>query len=208
MTNWINKLEDKQNNQDSMIVLNKGHKGKVIFIEDNDCEILDSSYIKNKNNKLYWRHQYSYLNEELIEYINQMIYTHIMKNKVLAIPRRILYFVHYEFYKFHWEECARCCFKTKKGTQCSKSGTEKIKLPDDNHFSIKLQNDIYCCKTHLNQFNKLSDKGKKQKINQALSMYDLHFRNGVICRSSDGSNKVSRPVVDSNILLWATRNTI
>ena len=48
----INKLEDKQNNQDSMIVLNECHKGRAIFIEDNDCEILDSSYIKNKDNKL------------------------------------------------------------------------------------------------------------------------------------------------------------
>ena len=184
MTNWINKLEDKQDNQDSMIVLNKGHKGKVIFIEDNDCKILDSSYIKNKDNKLYWRHQYSYLNEELIQYINQMIYTDIMKNKVLAIPRSIIETSQKRFFGFHKMRRTRCCFKTKDGSQCSKFGKEQIEL-NNNHYSIKLQNTLYCCKTHLNQFNKLSDKGKKLKINQGLSMYNLHLENNVICRSAD-----------------------
>ncbi len=113
-----------------------------------------------------------------------MIYTDIMKNKVLAIPRSTLYIAHHQFYRFHWWGSTRCCFKTKKGTQCSKSGTEPIKL-DTNHFSLKSGSHIYCCKTHLNQFNKLSDKGKKLKINQGLSFYNLHLHNDVICRSAD-----------------------
>ena len=218
MTNWINKLEDKQNNQDSMIVLNECHKGRAIFIEDNDCEILDSSYIKNKDNKLYWRHQYSYLNEDLNQYINQMIYTDIMKNKVLAIPRHILYFAKYEFYEHHTSESARvvmpirkCCFNTKKETRCSRWGYKEIKL-DDNLYSIKFggaeqpvyRRDIPCCKTHLNKYNKLNDKGKKEKINQALSMYDLHLRNGVICRSSSDRGCVSLTVDSSR---WPIRTS-
>lgn len=87
--NWIENINLKLLNEDKKIVLNKNHNGKVIFIEDNECDYLDSDYIKNKNNKLSWRHIFSYLDNETTEIINRMIYQSVMKEKVLNIHNYI-----------------------------------------------------------------------------------------------------------------------
>jgi len=77
------------------------HKAKLILIDTDKCydrkvgnmlKTADNKYIskkviKNKKHKLYWRHLYSYLNEESIELINQMVYEYLMKNQVLKIER-------------------------------------------------------------------------------------------------------------------------
>ena len=87
--NWIENINLKLMNEDKKIVLNKNHNGKIIFIEDNECEILDSKYINDKNNKISWRHIFSYLDNETTEIINRMVYQSVMKEKVLNIHNYI-----------------------------------------------------------------------------------------------------------------------
>ena len=76
-------------NEDKKIVLNNNHNGRVIFIEDNECEILDSNYINDKKNKISWRHIFSYLDNNTIEIVNRMVYQSIMKEKILNIHYHI-----------------------------------------------------------------------------------------------------------------------
>jgi hypothetical protein len=89
--NWIENINIKYMNEDKKIVLNKNHNGRVIFIEDNECEILDSKYINDKKNKISWRHIYSYLDNETTEIINRMVYQSVMKEKVLNIHNYITF---------------------------------------------------------------------------------------------------------------------
>ena len=84
-------------NEDKKIVLNNNHNGRVIFIEDNECEILDSNYINDKKNKISWRHIYSYLDNNTIEIVNRMVYQSIMKEKVLNIH------YHISFNNYMWD---------------------------------------------------------------------------------------------------------
>ena len=91
MNNWIENINLKLMNEENKIVLNHNHNGKVIFIEDNECEILDSNYINDKNNKLSWRSVFSYLDNETTEIINRMIYQSVMKEKVLNIHNYITF---------------------------------------------------------------------------------------------------------------------
>ena len=91
MNNWIDNVNIKLLNQDKKIVLNNNHNGKIIFIEDNECEILDSNYINDKNNKISWRSVFSYLDNETTEIINRMVYQSVMKEKVLNIHNYITF---------------------------------------------------------------------------------------------------------------------
>ena len=84
-------------NQDKKIILNENHNGRVIFIDDNSCEILDKNYINNKTNKLSWRHMFSYLDSESIEKIMNEIQRDYMKDKVLKIHN------HISFNNYSWE---------------------------------------------------------------------------------------------------------
>jgi hypothetical protein len=76
-------------NQDKKIKLNENHNGKVIFIDDNNCEVLDKNYINDKNNNLSWRHIFSYLDSESIERIMNEIQRDCMKTKILKIRNHI-----------------------------------------------------------------------------------------------------------------------
>ena len=76
-------------NQDKKIILNENHNGRVIFIDDNECEILDKNYINNKNNNLSWRHIFSYLDNDSIEKIMNEIQKEHMKKNVLKINHHI-----------------------------------------------------------------------------------------------------------------------
>ena len=101
---WINNITNKINKQNDMCELSI-HNGKVILIDSskvydkkvgkmlktNDNKYISKKVINNKKNKLYWRHLYSYLNEECISLINQMVYQYKMKNEVLRIEN-IVYF--------------------------------------------------------------------------------------------------------------------
>ena len=95
--NWIENINLKLMNEDKKIVLNNNHNGRVIFIEDNECEILDSNYINDKKNKISWRHIYSYLDNNTIEIVNRMVYQSIMKEKVLNIH------YHISFNNYMWD---------------------------------------------------------------------------------------------------------
>jgi len=95
---WIGNITDTINKQNGMCELSI-HNGKVILIDSdkvydrkvgkmlktNDNKYVSKKVINNKKNKLFWRHIYSYLNEESIELINQMIYQYKMKSAVLGI---------------------------------------------------------------------------------------------------------------------------
>ncbi len=71
---------------DDFIILNQLFN-KTIYIEDNNCEILNEDYIKNKKNKISYRHIFSYLPTEFIEKIYEEAMRHYYQNKVLQIPR-------------------------------------------------------------------------------------------------------------------------
>ena len=102
---WIENINNINNNQDKMVLLNNNHNGKVIFLDSNkvydtktgnmlktgDNKYVSKKVIKNKNNKLVWRHIFSYLNMDNIEKINQYIYMDIMKHKVFGIKPSIEY---------------------------------------------------------------------------------------------------------------------
>ena len=88
---WIENINLKLMHEDKSIILNKNHNGKIIFIEDNECEILDSNYINDKKNKISWRHIFSYLDNETTEIINRMVYQSVMKEKVLNIHNYITF---------------------------------------------------------------------------------------------------------------------
>ena len=73
---------------DDLIILNQLND-KTIFIEDNECEILDKDYIKNKKNKISYRHAFSYLPTEIIEKLYDGAMRHYYSTKVIH-PRKIL----------------------------------------------------------------------------------------------------------------------
>ena len=101
-------ITDKMKKQLNMCELNI-HNGKMILIDTNKCydkkvgkmlKTTDNRYISrkvinNKDNKLYWRHLYSYLPYECIEEINKMIYQYKMKCEVLNINTNIFWNRHY-----------------------------------------------------------------------------------------------------------------
>jgi len=72
---------------DDLIILNQLND-KTIFIEDNECEILDKDYIKNKKNKISYRHAFSYLPTEIIEKLYDAAMRHYYSTKVIH-PRKI-----------------------------------------------------------------------------------------------------------------------
>ena len=74
---------------DDLIILNQLRGDKTIFIEDNDCEILDSNYIKDKKNKMSYRTVWSYLPSEVIEILYQTCMREYYNEKVLElnVPR-------------------------------------------------------------------------------------------------------------------------
>jgi hypothetical protein len=74
---------------DDLIILNQLND-KTIFIEDNECEILDKDYIKNKKNKISYRHAFSYLPTEIIEKLYEGAMRHYYSTKVIH-PRKISY---------------------------------------------------------------------------------------------------------------------
>jgi hypothetical protein len=106
---WKMNITNKLTKQLNMCELSI-HNGKVILIDTDKCydkkvgkmlKTNDNKYISrkvinNKNNKLYWRHLYSYLPSECVEDINKMIYEWKMKNQVLNINMNIFYNVDYQ----------------------------------------------------------------------------------------------------------------
>ena len=94
--NWNNSQNIKITllNQDKQIILNDNHNGRIIYIEDNECEILDKNYINDKNNKITWRHVYSFLDNNCIENIYQFLHRDIMKNVVFKIQPKINFYSH------------------------------------------------------------------------------------------------------------------
>ena len=100
---WIENINNINNNQDKMVLLNNNHNGKVIFLDSNkvydtktgnmlktgDNKYVSKKVIKNKKNKLVWRHIFSYLNMDNIELINQYIYMDLMKHKVFGIAPKV-----------------------------------------------------------------------------------------------------------------------
>ncbi len=72
---------------DDFIILNQLFN-KTIYIEDNNCEILNEDYIKNKKNKISYRHIFSYLPTEFIEKIYGEAMRHYYQSKVFNIPRQ------------------------------------------------------------------------------------------------------------------------
>ena len=59
------------------------------MIKTYDNKFVSKKVISNKKHKLFWRHIFSYLNEESIEMINQYIYLYKMKTEVLQIRKYI-----------------------------------------------------------------------------------------------------------------------
>lgn len=98
MNNWKNSqnIIDILNNQDNMIELNT-IKDKIILIEDNECEIMNSQYIQDKNNKIVWRTLWSFLDKDSIENIMNIYTRDYMKNVVFKIQPKIT------FYNHKWE---------------------------------------------------------------------------------------------------------
>ena len=93
-------------------MLNELHNGKVIFLETDkvftkgtknmiylkeEKVYLSKKVLNNKKFKITWRHLYSYLPPEIMEDINQIIYTYIMKTKVFKIAPKVSFYVNYPF---------------------------------------------------------------------------------------------------------------
>ena len=86
----INTILDKQ---DCMIELNTIND-KIIMIEDNECEMLNSQYIQDKNNKIVWRTLWSFLDKDSIENIMKIHTQNYMKNVVFKIQPKISFYSH------------------------------------------------------------------------------------------------------------------
>tara|TARA_R110000803_G_C11906009_1_gene312649 strand:+ start:152 stop:889 length:738 start_codon:yes stop_codon:yes gene_type:complete len=241
--NWSNAdtIKNTIDNQECMIELNIVND-KIILIEDNECEVLDTKYINDKSNKICYRTLWSFLDSNTIENIMNIYYKDIMKNTILQIKPSIsfndysydlsrmideIYDCRYShndsrdekirkkkiqkeeewvvvdysmvdttlrnkdgFMKnnrimydnrintYNW----KCRFITAKGEKCGKSSSDNIKL-DKEYYSMLIGSGIECCGIHKNQYNKLNDRKKKNKITEIFGSIDMTMKNGVMCRS-------------------------
>ena len=240
MNNWSN-AETIQNtliNQENMFELNTIND-KIILIEDNECDVLDTKYINDKSNKIVWRSLWSFLDSNTIETIMNIYYKDIMKNTILQIKPSI------SFNNYSWDlgrmveeiyDCKvsrndsreqiiikqqtkkeeewivvdysmvdttlrnkdgfiinnrikqnclsynwKCRFITAKGEKCGKSSSDNIKL-DKEYYSMLYGSGIECCGIHKNQYNKLNDRKKKNKITEIFGSIDMTMKNGVMCK--------------------------
>lgn len=248
MNNWKNSqnIITLLNNQDKMIELNT-IKDKIILIEDNECEILNSNYIQDKNNKIVWRTLWSCLDKDSIENIMNIYTRDYMKNVVFKIQPKISFYSHkYELMRIveeinncqynhndneverrrkreimnkesweivEWEEVnmlgesknkmigknrkqledkhietkyrslsSNCNFTKKNGQLCSKYGTERIKITEDKFNTLMFGNRFECCGIHRNQYRKLNESQKINKIKEVFGNLDYRVRNGIMCK--------------------------
>jgi hypothetical protein len=236
--NWSNagSIKNKLDNQDCMIELNTIND-KIIMIEDNDCEVLDTKYINDKNNKIYWRTLWSFLDIDSIEKITNYYYKDFMKNNILQIKPYIRFgsynwsaidivediydckisytesnfvrankrkirdkeewiMVEYETKDSMNDNKIKQSFKNRKkkisnsnygcrflksnGENCSKSANDLIKI-DKEYYTELLKENINVCGIHKNQYNRLSDKKKKDKIEEVFGSIGMIMKNGVMC---------------------------
>ena len=235
--NWSNAdtIKNKLDNQDCMIELNTIND-KIIMIEDNECEVLDTKYINDKNNKIYWRTLWSFLDSESIEKITEYYYKDFMKKNILQIKHSI------SFSRYSWSaidivediyDCKinynenhnermrkrnikekeewidieyetidnmnkhkirqniknrekkisseyKCRFLKSNGENCCKSSNGMIKI-DKEYYTGLLKENISVCGIHKNQYNRLSEEKKKDKINEVFGSIGMIMKNGVMC---------------------------
>lgn len=235
--NWSNAdtIKNKLDNQDCMIELNTIND-KIIMIEDNECEVLDTKYINDKNNKIYWRTLWSFLDSESIEKITNYYYKDFMKKNILQIKHSI------SFSRYSWSaidivediyDCKitynenhnermrkrnikekeewidieyetidnmnkhklkqniknrekkisseyKCRFLKSNGENCCKSSNGMIKI-DKEYYTGLLKENISVCGIHKNQYNRLSEEKKKDKINEVFGSIGMIMKNGVMC---------------------------
>ena len=236
--NWSNAdtIKNKLDNQDCMIELNTIND-KIIMIEDNECEVLDTKYINDKNNKIYWRTLWSFLDSESIEKITEYYYKDFMKNNILQIKPYIrfgsynwsaidivedIYDCKIDYNENHNERIRKrdirdkeewimidyetkdsmndnklkqsfknrkkkisnsnygCRFLKKNGENCSKSANDLIKI-DKEYYTELMKENIIVCGIHKNQYNRLSEEKKKDKINEVFGSIGMIMKNGVMC---------------------------
>jgi hypothetical protein len=235
--NWSNAdtIKNKLDNQDCMIELNTIND-KIIMIEDNECEVLDTKYINDKNNKIYWRTLWSFLDSDSIEKITNYYYKDFMKINILQITPSI------SFARYNWDaidivediyDCKitynenhnerfrkreikekeewimveyetidnmnkhkirqniknrekkisseyKCRFLKSNGENCCKSSNGMIKI-DKEYYTGLLKENISVCGIHKNQYNRLSEEKKKDKINEVFGSIGMIMKNGVMC---------------------------
>tara|TARA_R110001592_G_scaffold52528_5_gene160805 strand:+ start:1652 stop:2179 length:528 start_codon:yes stop_codon:yes gene_type:complete len=171
--NWSNSdtIKNKLHNQDCMIELNTIND-KIIMIEDNECEVLDKKYINDKNNKIYWRNLWSFLDSESIEKITNYYYKDFMKNNILQIKPSIYFSCITDW---------KCRFITAKGGKCGKITLDNIEL-DKEYYTMSIGSSIECCGIHKNQYTRLSDKKKKDKIDEVFGSIGMAMKNGIMCK--------------------------
>jgi hypothetical protein len=182
--NWIENINLKLMNEDKKIVLNNNHNGRVIFIEDNECEILDSNYINDKKNKISWRHIYSYLDNNTIEIVNRMVYQSIMKEKILNIHYHIS-FSNYLFDMIRIVEDIYDCKISHLDSRSERERKQKIIKEESWEFvELEVRDNTLEHKTTFIRDNKNSQLGYSYNFN-------CKFRksNGEICNKY-GSSKI------------------
>jgi hypothetical protein len=169
---WIEKFNKINKEQDNMIELNI-HNGKIIYIEDNDCELCNDHYIKNKKNNLKWRHIYSLLPNDTIELINQLIYKDIYKNNVLGIHKPIYTSRLYE----RGGDNILMDDKLNKSRQYTTKEQAKI-INEESYEIITIQPET----------NLMIDKAKRNKNWQNINICNMKMKNGKKCRCDYSKN--------------------
>lgn len=235
---WKMEIHNKMKKQLNMCELSI-HNGKVILIDSDKCydkkmgkmlKTNDNKYvskkvINNKKNKLYWRHLYSYLNEESIGLINQYIYKYKMKSEVLGIENIVYFNKNYDIENIVKEiyDCSLYNISyannkieyEKRMKKRMKEDWIEVDIEKDNIFkSYNEDKRIHFWKNNRLQFNQnIRDKNTKSKKIQknsggycGIKYFDMFkYCNGIMgngdlcgCESSEKLN-IDRDYFNDNI---------
>jgi len=172
---WIENINKINQQQDNMIELNI-HNGKIIYIEDNDCELCNDDYINNKQNIMKWRHIYSFLPSDTIELINQLIYKDIYKNYVLNIHRPI-------YTSKLYENKNENILMNEKLRECNRSNNlstrEEYDIRDEESYEmIDIEKET----------NIMEDKIRRNKNWININVCNMKMKNGKKCRCDYSKN--------------------
>ena len=77
---------------------------------------------------------------------------------------------------------SNCNFKKKNGQLCNKYTTTHIKLHEDKYNSLMFNDRIECCGTHRNQYDKMNNNKKLEKIEEVFGNLDYRVKNGIMCK--------------------------
>ena len=139
-----------------------------------------------------WKNSNNIVDNDTTELIYKSIIMDTMKSKVLQIqpPVRDKYGEYQQLsklqiYKPEWKmkngwTGNRCVFLKKNGEMCTNSF--KFIVDMDKDYTSYLFTGFACCAIHKNQYNKLSDSGKRDTTIQITGNVGYRIKHGIMCK--------------------------